>query len=261
MKNDPLKKDPLLVKFENGNLSFYEKTLPEAFYELTYIIKKTRADQFLIEFSEFLKTFIGDQETLSKINNYDFLDLLDSVIRRVVNNKSEVKKERFKKILKNQILNPRKSDLTETYLDIIEKINETQIKILKCHLEIKYSDYDNLTTMINSNKKYEKELESLLKKELKLNEAGAANSHNVVKKDLTDIKQKRTERENKLRIINYKRYSSYYKISDADYFFYVQDLISKSLLYDTGIGRYGYQPFNILSITSFGERFLNFIKK
>jgi len=49
---------------------------------------------------------------------------------------------------------------------------------------------------------------------------------------------------------------------EAKYLFYVQDLISKSLLFDETIALFGgrTKPYTRLRITLFGEEFLRFIE-
>ncbi len=50
-------------------------------------------------------------------------------------------------------------------------------------------------------------------------------------------------------------------LDEGEYFFYVQDLVSKSLLCDEYVGVYGgAKPYTNLRITPFGERFLGFVE-
>lgn len=51
-----------------------------------------------------------------------------------------------------------------------------------------------------------------------------------------------------------------YDLSDSEYRFLVQDLISKALLYDEGMNRLDVRPFQILEITEFGRAFLRFLE-
>lgn len=93
-----------------------------------------------------------------------------------------------------------------------------------------------------------------------LGNIGAAHNGPTVQKQLNDYKKKLKAHEQELLPLNNRRNHDFYNISKSDYLYYVQDLISKSLLYDSGIGGIGTTPFEILSITDFGERFLEFIK-
>lgn len=57
------------------------------------------------------------------------------------------------------------------------------------------------------------------------------------------------------------RDASHYDLSDNEYVFYVQDLISKGLLIDDGMIRLNEKPLNILKITQFGVGLLEFIEE
>ncbi len=61
---------------------------------------------------------------------------------------------------------------------------------------------------------------------------------------------------------NDHRQPSYYDLLDSDYYFLVQDLISKALLYDNGMNRLGAtRPFQIVEITALGRAFIRFLEK
>ncbi len=58
------------------------------------------------------------------------------------------------------------------------------------------------------------------------------------------------------------RQPSHYDLSDSDYYFLVQDLISKALLYDDGMNRLGAtRPFQIVEITALGRAFIRFLEE
>jgi len=56
------------------------------------------------------------------------------------------------------------------------------------------------------------------------------------------------------------RTHEYIGINEVLYKFYIQDLISKSLLYDDGIGMLGVSSLKMIEITEFGISFLNYIE-
>ena len=135
------------------------------------------------------------------------------------------------------------------------------MNILKGHFEIKYSDHQELKEKI----KYLEVERGTISKEIPIEEerknSGFKSKFEDLQNKYQEIQKKITEKKNKLSQIYFRRTAMHYKIKNRDYFFYVQDLISKSLLYDSGIGGGGTSPFEILSITDFGERFINFIEE
>ena len=61
--------------------------------------------------------------------------------------------------------------------------------------------------------------------------------------------------------VSLKYKGNFLEVDEAEYLFYVQDLVSKSLLCDKYVGVYGgAKPYTNLRITPFGEEFLKFIE-
>ena len=61
--------------------------------------------------------------------------------------------------------------------------------------------------------------------------------------------------------VSLKYKGNFLEVDEAEYLFYVQDLVSKSLLCDKYVGAYGgAKPYTNLGITPFGEEFLKFIE-
>mgnify|MGYP002410000489 CR=1 FL=1 len=121
----------------------------------------------------------------------------------MIYNRSEERLHRFKKILVNQMVSPHESDWAETFLDLVSKLNETQIEIL-----------------VFFRNHAEDEPEDMSKK-------------------------------------NHRTFG----LSEGTYLFYIQDLISKSLLFDDSINRYGTRPSTIVAITELGKEFLGYIER
>jgi len=156
------------------------------------------------------------------LTSEEFGDIFESILRRVVNTASKEKAQRFKKILLNEMKHTYESDFKETFLDIVSRINEEQILILNHFREVKGS-------------------------ELASNPAWG-----VV--DGGDAEGEDAE-------VSLNREKDLFGFDEAKYLFYVQDLVSKSLLYDDSVGVYGgAKAYTYLEITPFGEEFLEFIE-
>lgn len=56
------------------------------------------------------------------------------------------------------------------------------------------------------------------------------------------------------------RQSSYYKVSESEYCFLIQDLMSKALLYAPVFGRGNLGPFQFLEVTELGQAFIRFLE-
>ncbi len=178
------------------------------------IIQK-RINYFVLGFEAFLKSV--DPKCIDKtyIECEDYNDLFYSILQRVLTTKSEDKIKRFQKILINEAVCPYSSDFKETFLDLILRINEDQIRVLNY--------YRNLRKELKETSQGEQSPEVLDK----IRSFWAAKCLNM---DYTLLK------------------------------FYNQDLISKSLLSDDGMGRLNTEAYDIVKISAFGLEFLEFIE-
>lgn len=63
-------------------------------------------------------------------------------------------------------------------------------------------------------------------------------------------------------IAEYKRRFTYqsFVLTEGQFKYSIQNLYNKGLLFDEGVGSIGTSPFEVMSITDFGIRFLSFIK-
>ncbi len=204
-----------------GAIPYAGTALNEVLFEYRSRLKQNRVNKFIEELSKYFESIDENSIDLKNIKSEQFSDLFESILLRVVNNRSETKLHYFKNILINQIKNKTNINFDETFLDLITRLNEDQINILNTYKKVKLnyiSTNDNLENI--------------------------------------DVLQGGTKK-----VISEFRYHSYYNLEPATYLFYVQDLVSKSLLKDIGIGRFtDVDPYEILEITHFGLEFLDFIE-
>jgi hypothetical protein len=208
-----------------GAIPYVGTALNETIFDSRGRLKQKRINQFVEELSKYLEQINEDQIDFEFIKTDDFGDLFESLLKRVIYNKSLEKLHRFKKILVNQMLEPRPTDYTETFLDIVSKINEHQVEILLTHKKIKEG---NLFTT-EDNKP----------------ERGVIDAGVIGQEPDNDISAFRK--------------ADFYGLDNETYKFYIQDLTSKSLLIDDSVNRWDARPFDFVEITQFGIEFLNFI--
>jgi len=85
---------------------------------------------FIEEFVAELKGVDKNEINWSHLNSDDFLVMLNSVLERIRYTTAEEKKKRFKDILIKDLKTTYRSDFKETFLDLILRLNEDQIRIL-----------------------------------------------------------------------------------------------------------------------------------
>jgi hypothetical protein len=208
-----------VIKGAVGAIPFVGTALNECIFDCRGRVKQDRVNRFIEELTIYMTSVSENQINFDYIKSEEFGDVVESIMKRIVYNKSEEKMHRFKKILVKEMMAPSFSDYSETFLDIISNINEKQIEIL-----------DNYRKIENG------ELTS---------------DENLADRNVLDANKE----------INSDAYLShnYYNLDKSTYNFYVQDLISKSLLIDDSMNRYSTRPLTILKITQFGIEFLRFI--
>jgi len=196
----------------------------EVIFELRSKIKQERLNTFIEELSKYFSNCTENEIDIEYIKSENFSDIFESVFKHVLVSNNKNKIERLKNILINQIKYKYIPDHTETFLDLITRIDENAILILNCIREIDDG-------MIDINQKLIDRSVTLL---------GDDNSNLLKKKNYI------------MKIFN---------LSEDNYTFYVQDLFSKGLLLDDGINRYGTSSFELMNITKFGRDFLDYIKE
>jgi hypothetical protein len=188
-------------------------------------VQQQRLLHFLQEFGQYFNEITKKDFDYEYIQSEDFIDFFSIVIEKVKLIKSEEKISRFKEILINQIEFPYQSEFTSSFLDIAERINEDQLKILSEFRRVEEGE--------------------ILLKYVTENNRGVVDGGDSSGKD------------DPLDYLDYK----HFKFDESLYLFYLQDLIARGLIYDDGQGRLRIGPFKIIRITPFGLEFLKFIGK
>lgn len=218
--------------------------------------------QRLLEFADSLKKVFETElgEDLDKYNfeNEDFVDVFDSILKKVQSTKSQSKLNAFKGILLNTVRG--KTDLAQVYIDLTSSLDEKQIEIIMRFLSTDQERKDLLQSLIDNKKlitKAELDFENLKQKAhngtILPNESLSAANKQVVTKTLEEIKTK-----DKYDLIVKKIRIG---IVEAEYDFYYQDLISKGLLHEMELKIMGDERVIMFTnIKEFTRNYLSYIK-
>jgi hypothetical protein len=182
-----------VAKAAVGAVPWLGPSLNEAFFDYRSRVKQQRINAFLADLMAQLEHYETGSQDFEHLQSDAFGDFFESVLRKVAENRSSEKISRFKGVLVKEVRSPSQTDFTETFLDIISKVNETEIAIL-----VKYDQFDK--------KEEDKEIPEY---RLRPEEIG---------------------------------------LDPGTLAFYTQDLISKALLIDIGMGIVGTRYLQILSI-------------
>lgn len=240
------------VKSLFGAVPYGGTALNELFFEYNGRIKQKRLNRFVEILAE---NFTDDSEiNIHNIKTEDFNDLFEAVLRRVVQTKSELKLNRFKDILIKELKTPTKeTELIEVYLDLITTLSEEELVILFHHKNFN-KNYDKEREKLSKLEERRLRLAENMKKEtIIIEKSKYQNDYDMDSASIDKIQIKHKELEK-------YRSSEFYGISEQKFVFYKQRLFSKGLILDWGIGRIGVRSFQMMSITEFGNEFLEFIK-
>nr|BFF35475.1 hypothetical protein BACT7_03370 [Tenacibaculum mesophilum] len=235
-----------------GIVPYGGAALDELFFEYNGRIKQGRLNKFVEILAE---NFTEDSEiNLDNIKTEDFNDLFESVLRRVVQTKSELKLVRFKDILIKELNSPSEHyELIDHYLDLISTLTEEEIKILynHRHFTVEFEEEINKLNLLKDNlNSLERQMQN---ERLVIDESKFKKPHDTVKQKL-EKKKKYVDSFSKFRS------AEFYSLSEANFMFYKQRLVSKGLLIDNRSNRIGSLPFSNMGITEFGIEFIDFIK-
>jgi hypothetical protein len=182
------------------------------------------------------------------------------IVKRVIQTSSKDKAVRFRTVIGNYISEPIKLDYQDSYLDLIDRLNEIQIKILKCHAQVT----ENIRALLKRRDALKEEMFRLndkLEHQAELLNEGEASRYHDHTRTIFSIDGQLKAIEASIRRDGDIRKADYYGLENGDYLFLVQDLYAKGLLIDQGVGTFDTKPFDTMAITAFGLGFLKFISE
>lgn len=125
------------VKSVFGEVPLIGTALDEIIFEYSGRLKQKRLNRFVEIIAESITE--ESEVNLDNIQKENFIDLFESVLRRVVLTKSELKLNRFKDIIVNELTSPSQQiEVIELYLDLVSTLTEEEIAILYNHKTLKY---------------------------------------------------------------------------------------------------------------------------
>ena len=80
-----------------------------------------------------------------------------------------------------------------------------------------------------------------------------------LKKNVDRLQTQLEEYKGQLHTLQLFRKGTFHGLSDDEFLYYKQILLSKGLLTDAGVGSVGHVPFLYMSITEFGIKFIDFL--
>lgn len=247
-----------VIKSAFAAIPFVGQPLNELFYDYRGRIKQERLNLF----SDLLTQHFQKHGPVdfNQLNHVEFSDLFESVILSVVKTGSKEKHRRFRDILINYIENPGMDiDYTETYLDLINNLNENAIKIM--HIHNKYHEDFLAQREEDTSIRDQIHKRTLGIDQNKFSNQGLPNNYDDIKDELKRLNEQLILIEQRGEELQVFQKPEFYNMTEDEYIYLKQVLSSKGLITDILVGTFGHVPFNIVRTTKFGREFMDFITR
>jgi hypothetical protein len=246
------------IKSALSNVPLAGTLLAEALFDCRSRIKQERINGFIEKLAEFFSS--NPDVNYDRLKTEDFSDLFESVLKRVMDNKSKEKQEHFKNVISGYLTQPNHPiDNSSIFLDLLHDLDEVALIILINHRYLN-AEFQNADHELSQLTRLIPELEEKYKREKDIYDIGYANNISTVSAELHVAKARQQKLKQEIQRMEEYRRSEFYGLSDDDFLFYKQLLASKGLLADNlSAGAVGGQPFTYMHTSEFGKRFIDFI--
>lgn len=167
----------------------------------------------------------------------------------------------FKNILFKGMKDNSQIERCEIFAELLSKVSNKHIEVLSKHRDIFHQN--NKPVSLTRRRELDSELYKIQQAIINQDSISYPESMNPVPKleaKKRDIEKELSEIKESLDACKIFRLPAHYQLSKGDYLFYLQDLSSKALLIDEGVGGIGTGAFEIMVISDLGLHFLEFIE-
>jgi hypothetical protein len=237
-----------------GLVPFGGNAISEVLFEYRSRVKQNRLNRFTELLGESFEE--NADFDLESLKTEEFIDVFESVLRKVSQTRSKEKLLRFRDILLRQMRSPKTEiDNADFFLDLIGELDETAIHILKEHavFEAAFELIDPIRQKYVDTKNANSQRLMRERSKLAAEEVATIEEQNL----LSD--QKIEQYNNEVQAKQAFRKAEYFELSVDDYLYYKQFLAAKGLIRDNQVGIGGGEPFSYPRITQLGKRFITFI--
>lgn len=232
--------------------------LDEALFEGRARIKQKRVTNFF----EMLVSGIDGRDLADfdpkSLQREDFSDVLEEISISISKTSAKHKIEIFKKIVLIEMEGANDINQTFKFISIANHISANQYSILK-RFSFVSSKLIALETQIEHS---EKELPNFLKKvkqEKEHHNNGKANNFSKYKQELDDLNHRIASMKETHEALPKINDPQYHMLPDIEYIIEIQDLVSRGLIVDLGVGKRDFVAFSVCGITELGNAFIKYV--
>lgn len=251
-------KNEIYLSFAKAIAStFIGPFLTETIFDLRGKLKQKRINDFV----ERLALHFGLDNHLKiderLLTSEAFSDILENALVKVSRTRAESKIIMFKQVLIDHIVSGTPPDATEMYLEIVDKLTEKQLLILKNLSQTPADRFASLHEKIYLLRTEINTMEAQLKREI---EYMKDDSQSEGTRQMINDKEAQIGRL-KLQTWEYKAYDpATYGCQAPEFKYLIQDLFNNGLIRDNG-ARFGADPFVVVEISEMGLAILDFLAR
>lgn len=252
-----------LLKGAIGAIPYAGSALNEMLFELRSKVKQDRVNNFVNSFAEYIEKVSENELDLEQIKSNNFGDFFEELLINISKTNSEIKILAFRNLLLNQLMNKQEIDKAELLLNVVNSLNEKQIEILngmEDSFESSCTEYKS--EKLAQERRFES-LESQMKEEygfMKYEDIAADREFEELNREINKVNERIVFLKGKIAEIEKPFISRTYNVSESDFMYLKQGLISNGLLIDKGM-QYSAEPMDLIEISELGLELLDFIKE
>jgi len=249
-----------VLKAVLSNIPVIGTLLNESLFEVRARVKQDRLNHFTTLLSQVILEADPSLDLCSAVVSERVADLTEEVFARAMKTSAKERQARLARVLIHGIGSNIKPDFEDQFMDLILELSETQIHILNVHAQFpstvneSFLKYGTLMAEIHERSKGRS-------KEQEYKSKGWANNSDRVEAEVRLLEKKAREMERRRSESMKVRGEEYYGLDKPTYEALTYALIGRGLLMDIGVVNGEFKAGEILSLTSYGKRFLEFIKE
>lgn len=243
--------------FKTVASTFIGPFLTEAIFDLRGKLKQRRVNEFVQRLA--LHFGLDNELNIDEriLTTEAFSDIMENVLIKVSKTRSESKIVLFKQVLIDHIVSDTTPDTTEMYLEIIDRITEKQLLILKNLSETPSARFAGLYEKMHLLRTEINTMEAEIRREVEYikDDSQVAGTNQIIDDKKTQISRLIQQ------TLEYKAYDpSTYVCESSEFKYLVQNLFNIGLIRDNG-ARFGEEPFVVVEINKMGLAILDFLKR
>ena len=245
-----------LLRSAISSVPYVGTLLNEILFEYRSRVKQDRLNAFIEQLETEIRGRgeIGPQEMTPALS-----DFVETVLARAMKVNTIEKRDRLASILIGRIVNYTPVDFEEQFIALVCELTEKQFEILSMHFRFN----EVVPLLYREMRDLDNEIASLYQRiGSRTGSSRSTVSNEEVNSIRLEIRQLVERKNNAMRRMPFsstKRSAAFYLVDQAGYASLIYDMIGRGLMHDVGLEMGGYQKLEVLEVTSYGRKFVEYV--